>query len=132
MWNRNKRENGGHRPASDEGFEPPRHKIRAQADIGKGDNPADHENDERADHDWKNESGFAFHCFPLNARVRLRKPDLDTTLFCKSSAPRGIRTETGGSFKAGPDFGKESLSLTESALAIVEASLKKLLAFSGA
>jgi hypothetical protein len=75
MRNRNKRENGGHRPAGDEGFEPSRHKIRAQADIRKGDD---------------------------------------------------------GQFKTGAYFGKDFLSLTESAPATVEASLKKLLAFSRA
>ena len=79
MRNRNKRKNSGHWPAGNEGFEPSRYEIRAQADIGEGDNSAHHEHDERTDHDRKYEPGFAFHRFPI-AMIPITEPDFAETL----------------------------------------------------
>ena len=77
-------------------------KSRAQADIGEGDNPAHHEDDERTDHDRKYEPGFAFHRFPIfpdpdcGNRTSLRPPRLQIARTPRDPNPNGLPVQGRG------------------------------------
>jgi hypothetical protein len=61
VWNCEEREYGSDRPAGCEGFEPARYEVGAETDIAESHNAAHYKDDERTDHDRKNEPGLAFH-----------------------------------------------------------------------
>jgi len=60
-------------------LEPTRHEVDAKTDIGESHDPAHHKNNERADNDWKNKPGLAFHCLTprdVNTTVQGNRSDL--------------------------------------------------------
>src|SRR5262249_32361108 len=71
MWDREKGQYCGDRPAGHKGLQPARYKVDAETDVRESHDAAHHEDNERTDHDWKNEPGLSFHGIPRN---RLKRP----------------------------------------------------------